>query len=173
MDRGYRCNRVDGVASLLETRPCAPAKSSRIIVDMQRTGYTSSTIGQSRTSACSTRRYDDRGRRRDVRQHSRRPRMSDPNAGGAKAGRGGAKPGTGTAVHASIDREIETTDGAPQPPHFEVAARRQSNDCRRGFRQALDLMAPILGADRATNSSWRSTIRRFGPVSGLRRLLQV
>jgi 2-methylcitrate dehydratase PrpD len=70
---------------------------------------------------------------------------------------------------------IETTDGRALS-HRTVAVRGTARNPMEGKEveaKALDLMAPILGAARANEViAAVANLERFGPVSGLRRLLQ-
>jgi hypothetical protein len=69
---------------------------------------------------------------------------------------------------------IETADGRALS-HRTVAVGNARNpmEAKEVEAKALDLLAPILGATRANEvTAAVANLERFGPVSGLRRLLQ-
>ena len=69
---------------------------------------------------------------------------------------------------------IETADGRSLSHRTYVVrgTARNPMDAKEVEAKALDLTAPILGTAVPTSSSPRCNLDRFGPVSGLRRLLQ-
>jgi 2-methylcitrate dehydratase PrpD len=70
---------------------------------------------------------------------------------------------------------IETADGRSLSHRTQVVrgTARNPMDAREVEAKALDLMAPVVGADRAhALIAAVGDLERLGPVSGLRRLLQ-
>ena len=71
--------------------------------------------------------------------------------------------------------QIETADGRSLGHHTRVVRGTAANpmDPKEVEAKALDLLAPVLGAARANELiAAVGNLDRFGPVSGLRRLLQ-
>src|SRR5262245_47197753 len=124
-----------------------------------------------------SRRHDDRGRRRDLRKHSRCYPHERPKVLAVRK-LVEAKPNqewvTAVPARQSIVK-IETTDGRTLVQRTYEVRGTPGNPMNADevAVKALDLMAPVLGDGRAKELIAAAYgLDTFGPVAGLRRLLR-
>ena len=163
---------LDGVTVLPEDRGRARRQDRGIIVEASRTRYNRQQSRHPGHLPAAPRRYDDRGRRRDVRQHSRRRPHERPQGAGVVRKLVEAVPNqelvTAVPARQSIVK-IETTDGRTLSHRTYEVRGTPGNpmEADEVSAKALDLMAPILGADRANELI--AAIDKFdGSRSGVR-----